>query len=227
MSLRATDGSQLQFASYSAVTTLKERIVATKKSKKSSSTGKTKKPKQVRSYSPTSREEATARTEMPRGATKPRRKSTPGKLEQVRTRGKVIQDLAEGQITRAKIAEKYNVAEDSIYAFQRRHRLEIQQIRDRILGDINDIYLTDKRARIQQYADDIAMTKGWEIGPVFDKDSNVIAREMNVSLIRQRQQLVRAIADELGDIPRQTVNDGGVTDRIEIEFVGIDPTDII
>lgn len=112
------------------------------------------------------------------------------------------------------IMPRYGVAKPSFAAFVKRHRDEIEALKAKARGRVEDVALKDKEARIRNYDGMIARIeqlieqrggleavdyKGLGQGENFEIR---VVRRFDTGLVSEWRNLHRAIADELGDIPR-------------------------
>lgn len=118
----------------------------------------------------------------------------PGDAVKPWERRQLCRELATGELTRAQLARRYGLARSSITRFAQRHALEIDQIKASLDDEFAGLWIASKGARIAVYQSDLELSEGNEsFGSHYEQ-------------IRTRTQILRAVAEELGQLPpRQTV----------------------
>jgi len=119
----------------------------------------------------------------------------------------VIREIAAGELTHAAIAARWGVTRQAITALAGHHAREIDEIRANLDDEFAGLWAASKQNRIAAYQDEIER---------LDTNRNANHHEWS----KARQAALRAVADELGQIPaRMTLTmTGTVTHRL----VGVD-----
>jgi hypothetical protein len=132
-----------------------------------------------------------------------------------RTRVALIRDLAEGKLTQARLADKYQASKEGIRDFAKRHKEDIEYAKGHIEDKMLGLWVADKANRIAAYQDDIELTdeqlvaalEGRLAVSTTDADgvttwervedlSDVIGR-----LLRGKHRALRSVAEERGELP--------------------------
>jgi len=134
-------------------------------------------------------------------------------LERGHVRWKLIHELARGEKTRTALAKEYGVTQSAITQFADRHRTRIDEVRADIENEFAGLWIADKRRRIEEYAAEIDLIEEVRAGTV---------RNMrDVELSKLKAAILRAVADELGQIPaRMNVS---VNQKVTYVIEGVDP----
>lgn len=139
-----------------------------------------------------------------------------GALEKPWVRAKLIRDLARGENTQRELAARYGCTQQSISDFGKRHVERIAELAGRLDDEFADLWAADKRNRLavlQSQIEDIADTMA-------DPEQAARAGMQAAEMHRVQQQALRAIADELGQIPgRVQVQHSG---QLDIRVNGVD-----
>jgi len=152
--------------------------------------------------------------------------------------------LAEGKITRTRLAEMYGVSIPSISSFAKKHAERIEALRQDASRAVAEIWIADKAARLTVLRDVIeslaaaAPRRGlvdrvtdlpWEsegVDPIELRDQ--VLREItedlpDEKLIKRLMEALKQAAEELGQLPtRMTVQTTGSTVNYNIEGVDMD-----
>ncbi len=124
-----------------------------------------------------------------------------GRLERPGTRRRVMTELARGEKTQQQIADEYGVAKSSITEFKQRHRDQIDEIARDIENEFAGLWIADKLNRLDElqglYADDMTPRE----------------RETRASILR-------AAAEELGQIPNRTTI--SMEQPVRVEITGLE-----
>lgn len=119
----------------------------------------------------------------------------------------LCRELAAEQVKRADLARKYGVSRSAITQFARRHRGRIEEIRRKLDDEFAATWIASKQRRIEALqADYEASAEGYYTG--------------HYEHIKARTAILRAVAEELGQIPNKSnVTIGGT---VRHELVGVD-----
>lgn len=139
-----------------------------------------------------------------------------GALERGHIRLKLMRDLAAGEHSQTDLARRYGVTQPAISQFAQRHAERIADVASRLDDEFAGLWVAEKAARIaelQQQVDSIADTMG-------DPNAAAKAGLGAAEMYRVQQQALRAIADELGQIPaRVQVQHSG---QLDVRLNGVD-----
>lgn len=119
----------------------------------------------------------------------------------------LCRELAADEVKRADLARKYGVSRSAITSFARRHRGRIEEIRAHLDDEFAATWIASKLRRIEALqADYEASAEGYYTG--------------HYEHIKARTAILRAVAEELGQIPNKSnVTIGGT---VRHELVGVD-----
>jgi len=127
-----------------------------------------------------------------------------------------MRDLAAGEHNQVELARRYGVTQPAVSAFAKRHAEAIADIVGRLDDEFAGLWAAEKSNRVatlQGQVEQIAETMG---DPDAAAKVGVGAAEMH----RVQQQALRAIADELGQIPaRVQVQHSG---QLDVRLNGVD-----
>jgi acyl-CoA reductase-like NAD-dependent aldehyde dehydrogenase len=137
-------------------------------------------------------------------------------LEQPETRMALIGDFVEGADSGPTLARRYGVTTQSIYQFKTRHAEEIAAALQLVRQALAETWTAVKAERVAALQSDIELIDDW-----LRRDGLDVAEL--TSLVRERRAHLRAIAEELGDIPRGRL--GGDEDGLVVRYV-IDGVDL-
>ena len=116
-------------------------------------------------------------------------------------------ELADGTVKQAALGRKYGVSRQAVSQFAKRHRGRIEEIRAKLGQEFAGLWIADKRRRIE------ALQADYEASAANEFYSD------HYEQVRVRMQILRAVAEELGEIPtKSTVHVGGV---VEHRLVGV------
>lgn len=119
----------------------------------------------------------------------------------------LCRELASGEVTRANLARKYGVNRSSITRFARRHRGRIEEIRRNLDDEFAATWIASKTRRIEALQADYEASAGSYYTVHYEH-------------IKARTAILRAVAEELGQIPnKSSVTIGGF---VRHELVGVD-----
>jgi predicted transcriptional regulator len=137
-------------------------------------------------------------------------------LERPWVRMRLVRELATGEHSQVDLAARHGVTQSAISRFASKHAELIADVAAKLDDQFAGLWAADKAARIavlQQQVADIADTMG---DPDAAAKAGVGAAEMH----RVQQQALRAIADELGQIPaRVQVQHSG---QLDVRLNGVD-----
>jgi hypothetical protein len=139
-----------------------------------------------------------------------------GALERPSVQHRVIRDLAAGEMRDAAIARKYGVATSSLVEFKRRHSDRIAHVRGHLDDVFAGIEFADKANRVAELSQDAATIAEVLADPETAARAGVGYAEM----VRAKQSALRAIAEELGQLPsRMQVQVAG---SLDVQVNGVD-----
>jgi hypothetical protein len=147
-----------------------------------------------------------------------------GALERAHIRAELIRLLATGEHSQTALAERYDVGQQSISAFAKRHAADIARVRTVLAAHADDefahLWAADKRARIATYQDQVDQIADLMADPESAARAGVQAAEM----WRTAQTALKSVAEELGQLPnRSTIaHEGGVSVRYEVVGVALE-----
>jgi hypothetical protein len=153
-------------------------------------------------------------------------------------------ELAEGNLSPAKLAQKYGVSREGVRDFAKRYAAVIEEIRADLTNEFAGLWVADKKRRVAAYQQDIdlvdaetervlaardehreMLSSGGDGGGGFDEDGEIEA-EVGVAtdlgrLSRIKHRALRAVAEELGQLPTRAllrIEDDGAGHS----YVGVD-----
>ncbi len=124
-----------------------------------------------------------------RASDKPSRPRRPGKLERPGPRANLLRQLARGEKTQTQLAEIYDVAQSSIAEFAQRHKEEIEARRNQEYSALDNVWIANKEARLLELSQLYQHLEDGDVEP---------------DVVRAAKDLLRAAAEELGQIPNKT-----------------------
>ena len=137
-------------------------------------------------------------------------------LEQPERRSSLIADLVEGSEQISALARRYGVTTQSVYEFRQRHAGEIAGALELVRRALAETWTAVKAERVAAMTADIDLIEEQLARPDLDHLERA-------AYIREKRAHLRAIADELGDIPRGRIaGDGDAVVRFVIEGVDLD-----
>lgn len=131
-------------------------------------------------------------------------------LERVHNRRKLIHELAQGEIPRIKLAEKYGVVHSAITQFAQRHAAQIEQVQSEIEDDLRGLWVAQKSARLEELQGDIEAIGQPEGKP-----------EERATLLRVKHSALRNVAEEMGQLPARQITQGSNV-SVNVAIVGVD-----
>jgi transposase-like protein len=140
----------------------------------------------------------------------------PGALERGHVRLKLIRELAKGEHSQSELARRFGVSAQAISAFVQRHAERIADVASRLDDEFAGLWVAEKTNRIatyQQQIEDIAELLG-------DPEQVGKAGVGYAEVVRTAQAAMKAVADELGQIPAKVqVQHSGTLD---VRLNGVD-----
>lgn len=118
----------------------------------------------------------------------------------------VCRELATGDMTQAAIGRKYGVTRQAINDFARRHARVIDEIRADLDDDFAGLWIADKRNRIS------ALQREYELACEHRNSGHH-------EWIGKRMAIIRAVAEELGQIPNRSTM--AVTGVVTHKIIGV------
>jgi len=130
-------------------------------------------------------------------------------LEKPWVRGKLIRDLAIGEMTQDALGIRYGVSRKSITEFKKRHDAEVESVRSQIDDEYAGEWIANKLDRLRVYQEAAErMAEGRS-----PRNAEVLVN------------ILKGAAEELGQLPARTqvqVN----TQNVEYKVYGINPDDL-
>jgi hypothetical protein len=124
-----------------------------------------------------------------------------GKLERPGIRRKLIHELARGEKTQVQLADEYGVVPSSITEFKQRHVDRIAEVAQALEDEFAGLWIAQKSERLDQLQE------------LYEGDDDP-------ERVRLRKELLRAAAEELGQIPnRATIN---LAQPVRVEIAGVE-----
>jgi predicted transcriptional regulator len=143
-----------------------------------------------------------------------------GALEVPWRRLKVMRDLAQGEMTQGQIAKKYGVTQGAISQFADRNSDQIVEIAADLNNQFAGIAFAEKANRVAELSNDAEKVGELLADPATAARAGVQYAEM----ARVRQSALRAISEELGQLPsRMQVQ---VTGSLDVQVNGVDVGDL-
>lgn len=132
-------------------------------------------------------------------------------LERGHVKHELIRRLAAGEALKT-LAEEFGVATSSVHAFKGRHLTEIDALKERLHDDFAGLWIAQKGARLAELQADVEL--------INESTGPEIKKMTEVAMLQLKERIIRAVAEELGDIPTKvSVN---VSQKITYEVVGVD-----
>lgn len=119
----------------------------------------------------------------------------------------LCRDLAKAEVKRAALARKYGVSGSAITKFAKRHAARIDEIRAHMDEEFAATWIADKKRRIEAMQADFEVSSESPFAGHYEQ-------------IRTRTEILRKVAEELGQIPNKSnIIIGGT---VRHELVGVD-----
>lgn len=136
----------------------------------------------------------------------------PGALERGYVRVKLIRELALGELTQAELARRYDVSAPAMTKFVQRHAERIAEVASKLDDQFAGIAFADKVNRVAELSADVESIAELLADPETAASAGVQYAEM----VNSKRATLRAIADELGQIPArvQVAHSGSLDVRI-------------
>lgn len=151
---------------------------------------------------------------------KPKKVSRSHRLTRSYLRVELINDLAAGELSQEKLAEKYRVSPATITDFKRRFSYEIEErarfIREQV-GDVTSgLWIADKRNRLASYQEQADILEE----AIIKRDGQ--GNKPDVSLMKQLSNTLRSVAEELGDLPSRVQINNTQAESVHYTIEGVD-----
>lgn len=117
----------------------------------------------------------------------------------------VARAIVTGSPTQAELARRFGITRSAVTQWKKRHKALIEQTRASIDTEWTAIYLSEKLSRL------------WALQQDFELSTEQ-ANSGSPDHIRVRMALLRAIAEELGDLPRTSV----MVVPVQHQLIGVD-----
>lgn len=137
-------------------------------------------------------------------------------LERPSVRLRLIRDLAKAEHTPAELGKRYGVTRQAVHQFKAKHSDAIAHQRAHLDDVFASIEFADKGARVAELSQDAATIAEVLADPETAARAGVGYAEM----VRAKQSALRAIAEELGQLPsRMQVQVAG---SLDVQVNGVD-----
>jgi hypothetical protein len=118
----------------------------------------------------------------------------------------LCRDLATGEQTKVQLARKYRISNPCITKFSKVHAREIDAIKANLDDEFAGLWIASKANRIQAYQEDLEASADGDYGTQYEQ-------------IRTRAQILRQVAEELGQLPSRGA---AVSGEIKHVLKGVD-----
>lgn len=146
--------------------------------------------------------------------------ATRGALERGHVKLKLIRELATGEHTQSDLAARYGVDQSAISLFRSRHAERIADVAARLDDEFAGLWVAEKAARIATYQEQIEHVADLLTTPPEEDERGAGVNVSTAELMRTQAAALRAIADELGQIPaRVQVQHSG---SLDVRLNGVD-----
>jgi len=131
-------------------------------------------------------------------------KPTRHPLRKPHVKHRLVHELARGEKTHDKLAGEYGVGRSGISEFASRHAAKIEEVRADLENEFAGLWIAQKAARIAELAE------------MYDDDT------LDPEERKIRKDLLRAAAEELGQIPNKAVVSLAQPVTVRLEGVNVD-----
>lgn len=121
----------------------------------------------------------------------------PGHLERGHVRVNLIREIAAGERPLNDLAAHYGVSRQAVEAFKKRHATRIAEVATKLDDEFAQLWATRKANRLAELQQDIEDVENL----LSDPDTAAKAGVQWAEVKRIKQAALKAIADEMGDIP--------------------------
>jgi hypothetical protein len=144
-----------------------------------------------------------------------------GALERGHVKVRLIREIAKGEKSNGALGKEFGVSAEAVRLFKHRHAARIEQVAAKLDDDFAALWVADKANRIAEYQQQVDDIADLMADPERAAKAGVQAAEM----MRTAQSALRAVSEELGQLPARTVrHEGGVSVRYEV--VGVSPEEL-
>lgn len=143
----------------------------------------------------------------------------------------LVREIAEGNLTHARLAKKYDVSTGAISAFKAKHLAEINEIKGDLENEFAGMWIAQKRARVAMYQRNAERCESWiealdQWVPCECEDPECGAKVKKLKdapgIMKRQREMLHSAAEELGQLPtRMTVQLTG-QQVVRAEIVGVD-----
>lgn len=144
------------------------------------------------------------------------------RLERGIVKHDVMWILAQGELTQDEIAERYGVNQPAVSEFNRRHAHEILALREHLEDEMRAVRTTDKITRAAYYHSQVELSQHFL--DEYEESGGKLTQGVS-EMIRTQQAALRALADELGQIPTKVTVASEATVTHIVEGVNLDNLD--
>lgn len=128
-------------------------------------------------------------------------------LEKPWNRRKLIHELARGDQTVTALAEAYGVTQSAVSQFRDRHITEVLEVRQNLEDEFAGMWIASKRERLA----------------VYQEDAEKLADSEDPELIRIKHNILKAVAEELGQLPsKMSISVGAKTITYVVDGVDME-----
>ncbi len=147
-----------------------------------------------------------------------------------RLRNECIEMLAAGERTQAEIGRHFGVAQSVVSKFKTKHLDIIQQLQRGEIERMQLLWVSDKARRVASYQTEIEhldeLIEDMRDERIVDEYGTPVDSDSLVKLYKRRDSALRAVAEELGELPARIIISSNKGAKLEIEGVGADGTPI-
>jgi hypothetical protein len=130
-------------------------------------------------------------------------------------------DLAEGKESQTFLARKYGCDQAAVSRFKTENADEIAELRAKVDDAYAGLWIADKKARVAYYQDDVEI-----VTTLIDNvGTGVRSNKEAAELLRARAAALKAVAEELGDLPVRVKLEGGAN-PVRHVLEGVDTQDL-